>query len=151
MDKIIKSVLENDYTQKNFVVEISGFVDVYEDSYNEGQLTFMNEWELDTKTFSISDILEDKELIKKEVIDFINKELFNDVKEDDYIHLFSNFIDNRLFWSQMCDAENNEPTKTQYRLWKDEKIKLYTQNFDISITINNIEVVENDMYTIFGK
>lgn len=150
MSEIIKAVLEDNYRQTGFKVELSGFVYVYEDSYEEGELEHVNEWELKSKRFVVNSILSNKELIKKEVIDYINKELFVDIDNDDIDYLFSNSIDNRIFWSQMCNAENNEPTETECELWGDKKIKLYTQNFDISIKINDIKVSENDMYTIFN-
>lgn len=149
MSEIIKSVLENDYRQKGFEIEISGFVDVYEDDYKKGEISNVNYWELKSKYFIIDDILKNKELIKKEVIDYINNELFNNIECSEYKALFSCCMDNRILWSQLCDEKNSEPTETQYQLWKDGKIKLYTQNFDISIKINNIEVSESDMVLIF--
>ena len=99
-------------------------VEVYQDSYNEGELGWCNSWELYGIAGREFDNIED--LIKAiNQADFI----FSDNKEN-YI-----YIDGRIDTDAFVNNENFEPTAGEIEAWKKGEIMLYNARLMVGICL----------------
>lgn len=134
----------------NIVVEISGFITVWEDNFNDGEVrSDINEWEIE-KTQLIFEKLNKKTLkeIKKALFNKMNDTLYEDLtirKFKKYVQI----IDNRVCFSQYTNDDNDcTPTREDFREWKKGKINLYVQDINIILQINGENVLEEDLNKI---
>lgn len=109
-------------TKKEFYIK--ALVDVYEDSYTDGELDWVNSYKRD----SILKASNTNEAIKE----FFNNGLYFkvDLKNLDYD------VDNNCFYySVLCDNDNNEVNKDDniYKKWLDDKLNLYSNNISLYI------------------
>lgn len=134
----------------NIVVEIIGFITVWEDNFNDGEVrSDINEWEIE-KTQLIFEKLNKKTLkeIKKALFNKMNDTLYEDLtirKFKKYVQI----IDNRVCFSQYTNDDNDcTPTREDFREWKKGKINLYVQDINIILQINGENVLEEDLNKI---
>lgn len=99
-------------------------VEVSEDSYNEGELDYVNSWTIDSlvgKTFNNVD-----ELIKA----INNAEwVFSDNKSD-YV-----YIDSRIDTDATVNVDNEEPSEYEYEAWKRGELMLYNAHLMVGVTM----------------
>ena len=114
--------------------KINYFVDVYEDSYSEGELNNVNYYEGEFFTKASSP----KEAIKE----FFENELFfsldfkyMDTVQDEFLERFT--------YSLLCDNNNEEVKKEDsiYKKWLEDKVILYTN----TIYFNIYEIKETEI------
>ena len=146
-------MLDNKYTKKGYTIKLDTWVDVFEDDYIKGQLKHVNYWTMQKKEIELEtlDTPESKQLIKSAIIESLNEILFydNKITPDKIIEQIS-IIDNRICTSQLVNNENFEPKKNEIESWKNSSLMLYNQDINISISINNIDIKETDLYNIVG-
>ena len=112
---------------KNY--KVVSFHNVYEDSYEEGELKQVNSYILDAMIEAKSPIA----AIQKYFLDslYYSFDIENAGKEEkDCIH-YSNLVNN----------DNSEARKSEIELWKKGKIKLYSNNTIIEV----FEIVKCDI------
>lgn len=103
---------------------IKALVDVYEDSYTDGELDWVNYYKIDTFVSALT--------INEAITEFFNNNLYFkvDLKNLDYD------VDNNCFYySVLCDNDNDEVDKDDiiYKKWIDDKIDLYSNNISLYI------------------
>lgn len=100
-------------------------VDVHEDSWEEGELDYVNSWDLNhelaNKTFNTVD-----ELIKA-VAD--TSFCFSDDKG------YYAYIDGHIDTDATVNADNEEPSNEEYEAWKRGEIMLYNAYLRIGVTM----------------
>jgi len=141
--KIIKAI------DQGYMIEISSFVDISEDSYQDGSNSQgVNFFTPDTKVFKTSTLNSIQELLKESVYSYLNTTVYyySGIK-DEHISI----IDDRLCISQLVDVDNQEPTDQQIKSWRSGNITLYTQDINITITINGISLGDDILSLIFPK
>ena len=94
---------------------------IYVDSYKDGELDYVNQYDLNRIIRA--------ENAKKAIELYFEKELYFDLPDTNEM----DFYDNSFIWSILCDSENNQATKKDIQLWKMGKKKLYNNNMDIKI------------------
>lgn len=118
-------------TKKGFYIKT--LVDVFEDSYSDGELDWVNYYKIDT-FLSASNI---NEAIKE----FFNNNLYFkvDLKNLDY-----DADNNCFYYSVLCDADNNEVDEDDiiYKKWIDGKIDLYSNNISLYVfEVNPVRIL----------
>lgn len=119
-------------TKKEFYIK--ALVDVYEDSYSDGELNQVNYYE----ESSYLKALNINEAIKR----FFNDKLCFDVDLDalEFDELNECFV-----YSVLCDVDNYEVNEkdNEYKDWKKGKINLYTNNISLYIyELNLIKILD---------
>lgn len=105
------------------IVNSKGWVDVYEDDYEQGEGAHVNTWEADVRgTYSSI----------QELINQISSYGFSSNLED------YGFIDGRIFTDAMVDADGDEPSEAQIEAWKRGKEQLYAARFDLPVSVGDI-------------
>lgn len=99
-------------------------VEVYEDTYNEGEGDYVNYWEVDVagRTFNNVD----------ELVAAVNKASYGVFSADkgDYV-----YIDGRIDTDAEVDVDNDTPSDEQYEEWKAGEIMLYVARLAIGVTM----------------
>ena len=103
------------------LVTKKGYIDCYEDDYEQGELGFVNQWDFDVR--GEYDTAED--LIKA-----IQKAtyLFDGYKVSDF-----GFVDGRIQSSDLVDDESQAADKKDIELWKKGEKTLYSANLDLAL------------------
>ena len=102
---------------------IRSYHSINEDSYNDGELDYVNGYELssfikaDNPPNAIQQYIENKLYYK------FNSRAFWEDDEQDHIG----------YYNVLVDEDNGEATDSEYELWKKGKIKLYTDNIRIEV------------------
>jgi hypothetical protein len=111
--------------------KITSIHDVYEDSYNEGELNFVNGYNLENEI---------KANNWKDAI----KEYFEDFLYYSFDINHADIYENRLNYSVLVDESNNQigENDIDYKQWKEDKVKLYSNK--ISIEIQELKTVNLD-------
>lgn len=105
----------------------------------EGKYCFSSDIESYNKSFDIDiNHLED---IGKKVIDSINSSNSSNMKESDFI-----IMDNCLSWCQIEDADCNILESSE-----EVEEETYICNYDVSISVNGIELEEEDLRELFHE
>ena len=113
---------------KNY--KITSIHDIYEDSYNEGELNFVNGYDL-SKEVKANNL---KEAVKTYFENFLYYSF--DIK-------YADILENRLNYSVLVDEENFQIGENEeiYKQWKEDKVKLYSNNISIKVQeINDINL-----------
>ena len=116
--------------KKTYIV--SSYHNVYEDSYTQGELNEVNEYEMEMKVYDAKDPIE-------AVAIFYDKQFG---KEFDAITV--DIEDGGIYDSFLVDAENLEVTENQIEKWKNGEVKLYANNF--RVIVQSIEVLDLEEY-----
>lgn len=140
-------MLKKDYNS-NYVVAISGYTEVYEDNYNDGESNYVNAFDTPEQEISV-DALDEKNIstIKQFILDYLNEMLFDELNLDNLAESVL-ICDTRIEYSQQCDKDNQKPIAMEIELWKENKCKLYSQDINLYMTINGTAVSEEDLNTI---
>jgi hypothetical protein len=106
---------------------------VFEDSYKEGELSFINEYTLQAFI--------EHETQEQAINKYIKEHIF--VKDISFSKEFVN--DNRFDFSFLCDKDNSEPSEKELDEWRKNKIRLYCNSVSIKISeINECKINEED-------
>lgn len=127
--------------RNNFKIIIQGGLKtVYEwGEDGEGNYCFSSGMEYYNRSFDVDkNHIED---IGKKIIENINNSNYSNMKESDFT-----IIDNRLSWNQIEGNECNI-LETQEEIKAEEKT--YICDYDVFISINGIELEEEDLREIF--
>lgn len=99
-------------------------VEVDEDSYEEGELDYVNSWSIDSlkgKTFDNVD----------ELVQAINRaEWVFSADKSDYV-----YIDGRIDTDAAVNVDNVEPSKDEYEAWKRGELMLYNAHLMVGVTM----------------
>lgn len=133
------------------VIELGGFVDVWQDNFNEGQIGnySSNSWELKTEKLIFQKITK-KEIkeIKKALFNKLNDNLYKNISMKTF-NKYVETIDNRLCYSQYTNEDNTgEPSCKDYREFKKGNKNLYVQDINITVSINSQDIKECDLIKI---
>ena len=135
------------YTKKGFDIVIGGFVNVGKDNYNEGCLNQVNCWDLESNVLTdVKDIEKEKKEINKFILDYINYNLYKELKDLKNI----DFGENNIYYGQEVNEDNEEPTQIEMEKWKNGEIDLYYQNLIFGVFINGIAIEEQDLQNILS-
>lgn len=104
---------------------------VSEDSYNDGELDYVNGYELSyfIKATDPSNAIQ--QYIERKLYYKFNPK-FIDTSSDDI----------SVYYNVLVDVDNAEATESEYELWKQGKLKLY--NDCIRIEVYNVSIVTNN-------
>lgn len=136
----------------NIVVEIGGFITVWEDNFNDGEVRDgINEWNLEENKIIF-------EKLNKKTLKEIKKALFNKMNDELYkkltIRKFKKYVgilDNRVCFNQYTNDDNDwTPSREDFREWKKGNINLYVQDINITLKINGEDVLEEDLEKIIN-
>lgn len=117
------------------MLEIKFIADVYNKSYEEGELDYIHTWDY-KENFIINDNIDD---IVKSIKDFMENYLYykwENLKGIEYYEFSNNIQSNML-----VNKDNEELSKIEYEYFKNGK-NYYSLNFDIVLKINN-EIISN--------
>lgn len=106
-----------------FVVNKKCYVDVYEDSYEEGELDYANGWDFDIR--GSYDSLQD-------IINAVYKETYifsKDLKYWEYDE------DLGLYTDATVNVENGEPSSSEMKAFKNGEINLYNAHVQFRVEI----------------
>lgn len=109
---------------------IRSYHTVSEDSYNDGELDYVNGYELSCFVKAIDPSKAVKEYIERKLYYKFNPRFID--KSDDDISVYYNVL---------VDVDNAEATESEYELWKQGKIKLY--NDSIRIEVYSVSIIIN--------
>jgi len=112
-------------------------VEVYEDSYSQGELNHVNYY---NGVFEVN-----SNSVKEAVKEFFDNELYFDINFD-YMELIQDDNLNRFTYSVLCDNDNQEVTQDEdiYKQWLNDEVLLYSNQ----ISFNVYEVVETEIKEI---
>lgn len=134
--------LQGNYDKK--VLEIKFEADVYNESYENGELDYVNTWNYNSD-YVINDNITD---IVKSIKDFMENHLYYDwenlkgIEYDDYIdEIQSNMIVNE---------DNEELSEWEYEEFKNGK-DFYSLNFSIRLEINNDLIDNIDLENVINE
>lgn len=109
---------------------IRSYHTVSEDSYNDGELDYVNGYELSYFVKAIDPSKAVQEYIERKLYYKFNPRFID--KSDDDISVYYNVL---------VDIDNAEATESEYELWKQGKIKLY--NDSIRIEVYSVSIILN--------
>ena len=113
-------------------------ISVYKDSYEEGELENVNNYDLKNINGNL--------VSPKELVNFLSKNIYTSEDSSHYV-----IIDNNIHTSQLQDADGSEASKSELEEWKKGKIELYSANFVISVSIiSEIEFNEQTLSSLTG-
>jgi hypothetical protein len=98
------------------------YVDVYEDSYEEGEGRNVNSY---SRNELVGKILNPKDLIK-----FLNDELYTSDDPSDY-----SIMDGAIFTSQLVDVDGSKASQSEIERWKKGDFELFSENIRIAISV----------------
>jgi hypothetical protein len=110
---------------------IKSYHTVSEDSYNDGELDYVNGYELSyfIKATDPSNAIQ--QYIERKLYYKFNPK-FIDTSSDDI----------SVYYNVLVDIDNAEATESEYELWKQGKLKLY--NDCIRLEVYNVSIVTNN-------
>ena len=110
---------------------IRSYHTVSEDSYNDGELDYVNGYELSyfIKATDPSNAIQ--QYIERKLYYKFNPK-FIDTSSDDI----------SIYYNVLVDIDNAEATESEYELWKQGKLKLY--NDCIRLEVYNVSIVTNN-------
>jgi len=109
---------------------ITSIHDIYEDSYKDGELNFVNGYNLSEEV---------KANNWKEAV----KTYFEDFLYYSFDFKYADIYENRLNWAVLVDEDNFQIGENEEicKQWKEDKVKLYSNNISIKIQeINDINL-----------
>lgn len=118
------------------VLTIGGFTTVFENEYNEGELEQCNEWEHERKIINLN--LDN--MIKANIITELKSYIKNELFLDDLTEANYDIFDDRLCTSRLVDNDNMEATTYDIDEWKKGNKVLYSQNINITLELNGIDL-----------
>jgi hypothetical protein len=98
------------------------YVDVYEDSYEEGEGQNVNSY---SRNELVGKILNPKDLIK-----FLNDELYTSDDPSDY-----SIMDGAIFTSQLVDVDGSKASQSEIERWKKGDFELFSESIRIAISV----------------
>lgn len=134
----------------NYQVEICGDVTVWADNYENGQVAYdVNSWSLDVHKFNVDTLSKvNLSVIRKNIQDYLNKVLYSELKTKKFREGIEIGGD-RLYYSQYTNVDNTgEPTKKDFKKWRDGLTDLYVQDIILYVDINGIRVDSKDLAEI---
>jgi hypothetical protein len=113
-------------------------MDVYEDSYEEGEGSYVIGYSRDD--------LVGKLVNPKELVSFLSKELFTNDSPSNY-----SVMDGAIFTSQLVDEDSNKPSERQKAEWKKGDLTLYSENYRIGVSIiHPTETTDEELSKLTG-
>ena len=109
-------------TEKEFYIK--ALVDVYEDSYTDGELDWINCYNMDSIIMASN--------INEAIKEFFNNKLCFNI---DLENLEFDIENNCFYYSVLCDEDNIEVHKVdlEYKEWKKGEINLYSNNISLYV------------------
>ena len=100
-------------------------VEVYEDSYGEGEGDYVNHWDIDTLKGKIFNNVD-------ELVAAINEASYDvfSANKGDYV-----YFDGRIETDAEVDVDNDVPSEDQYAEWKAGDLMLYVARLTIKVTM----------------
>lgn len=129
---------------EKFMLEIIFVADIYEESYDNGVLDYINTWNIN-ENFIIKDDIRD---IVKSIKDFMENHLYYDWKNlkgieyDEYV--------NSIQSNMLVDENNEELLKSEYEEFKNGK-NFYSLNFNIKLKINDEDIEDKDLENVIKE
>lgn len=126
-----------DITNMNIIIDRSGFVEVYEDSYERGEGDFANEWDFDIEgTYNTIQV----------VIDEIANSTGATNDPNDYV-----FIDGRIDTDMEQNANGDYPSDEEFEAWKRGELQLYVAHIGVPLKVGaSIHEMTEDEAEAFG-
>ena len=113
-------------------------IDVYEDSYEEGEGRYVND-------YSRNDLV-GKLVSPKELLNFLSNELYTTNDPSDYA-----IMDNAIFSSQLVDEDSGTATERQKAEWEKGNLTLYSENIRIGVSIiHPTETTDEELSKLTG-
>jgi len=97
-------------------------IDVYEDSYEEGEGKNVNSYSRNE--------LEGKILNPNQLVKFLHDELYTSDEPTNY-----SILDNAIFTSQLVDEDGSKASESEIDQWKKGNLNLYSENIRIGVSI----------------
>ena len=118
------------------IVSERGFVDIFEDSYENGQGDNVNTWDFDVR--GEYDTFEDLVLAIDKVLDF-------GLNADDFV-----YIDGLIQSSASVDADNYPADDNDFELFKRGELDLYIADVYLAVNVGDTHVMTSDEAESFG-
>tara|TARA_R110000868_G_scaffold409072_1_gene693858 strand:+ start:575 stop:925 length:351 start_codon:yes stop_codon:yes gene_type:complete len=96
---------------------------VYIDSYNEGEGNYVNSFDIEST--------QKTETIREAIENHFNNTIYLPFN---FEHAETNEDNKVMYWSNLVDEDNNEPSKYDIEKWKKEEKELYSNNIEIIIS-----------------
>lgn len=122
--------IETVVTEEKYIVET--YFDVYEDSYEEGEIEHVNCWEYSNKVTAISKEQAIEKAFEELGLSFDFKHASVDEENPQFVH-----------YSNLVDFDNNEANERDKEAWKLGDEKLYSANS--TINVYRLEQVKFDL------
>jgi len=131
-----------------FTVEISSFVDVFQDDYLEGELDHVNHWSNEKMLWHVEpENLREELLVNLE--EYFEKEVLVDFDLDSLKDELRTYADDEFLWTnKFVNVDNCEPTEEEIAAWKRNELMLYVQNINIRITVNGKSLTSALIYEL---
>lgn len=134
--------LQGNYDKK--VLEIEFIADVYNESYEDGELDYIHTWDYSEK-FTINNSIEG---IVEAIKDFMENHLYYDWENLNGIEYFEGM--NNIQSSMTVNEDNCELSKIEYAYFKNGK-NFYSLNFDIVLKINDEKIDNRDLENVINE
>ena len=134
----MKNIIGN---MKNFALIVSGNCNITKESYEDGELGYVNSYNMDGKYYILKDTNEILDKIKDYLIK--NGLLFDAEKYWIY--------EGKIETDKLTDAKGYELMESEYEDWKDGKFEAYNNHYSFNILINGNNISSNDLFELLGK
>lgn len=134
--------LQGNYDKK--VLEIEFIADVYNESYEDGELDYIHTWDYSEK-FTINNSIEG---IVEAIKDFMENHLYYDWENLNGIEYFEGM--NNIQSNMVVNEDNCELSKIEYAYFKNGK-NFYSLNFDIVLKINDEKIDNRDLENVINE
>ena len=116
----------------------SVYIDVYEDSYEEGEGRKVNSY---PRNELVGKLIEPSKLLN-----FLSDELYTTNEPSDY-----SIMDGAIFTSQLVDEDSNTATEREKTEWKKGNLTLYSENIRIGVSIiHPTETTDEELSKLTG-
>lgn len=133
----IKNIIGNSY---KFALIISGNCNTTKESYNNGEIGFINSYNIDGKYYILKSI--------DEIYDKIKEYLWkNEGLEIEKSWIYNGDLES----DKLIDIEGNELTEAEKELWQDERISAYNNHYKFTILINGNNIKSEDLFHLLGE
>ncbi len=137
----------------NYQIEICGDVTVWIDNYENDQISYgVNSWSLDAHRLNVSTLSKiNLSRIRKCIQDYLNEVLYSELKTKKFREGIAIGGD-KLHYSQYTNPDNTgEPTKKDFKKWRDGLADLYVQDIILYVNINGVRVDSKDLAEIINN
>ena len=134
--------LQGNYDKK--VLEIEFIADVYNESYEDGELDYIHTWDYSEK-FTINNSIEG---IVEAIKNFMENHLYYDWENLNGIEYFEGM--NNIQSNMIVNEDNCELSKIEYAYFKNGK-NFYSLNFDIVLKINDEKIDNRDLENVINE